>query len=140
MKAKRLYWTLLIIICLASESTLHGCKNGGIFSRETTIFGTVTEIAGHPVDSVQFVISAYKDLGNTKGLYRVTSDADGNYEAIVDAPKGYTGIGITVAGVDNPAFHLVYRGYDVYKEGKKVNYCCTVKAGGKTRYDFKVYK
>lgn len=119
---------------------MYSCSHNGIFSRETTIYGRVTEITGQPVDSVQFVIGAFQFLGNTKGLYRIQSDFDGNYETIVDAPKGYAGIEISVAGVDNPAFHLVYIGYDVYKDGKKVNYCCTVKVGGKARYDFKVYK
>lgn len=119
---------------------MYACSGDGIFSRETIIYGRVTEITGQPVDSVQFVISAYKDLGNIKALFRVLSDHDGNYEAIVDAPKEYAGIDITVAGVDNPAFHLTYRGYGVYKDGNKVNYCCTVRVGGKVRYDFKVFK
>lgn len=119
---------------------MYACSGDGIFSRETTIYGRVTEITGQPVDSVQFVITAHKDLGNIKALFRVLSDHDGNYEAILDAPKGYAGIGISVAGVDNPAFHLVYRGYGVYKDGNKVNYCCTVRVGGKVRYDFKVFK
>ena len=130
----------VLLLALSTLVMSASCKDGGIFSRETTIFGRVTEIAGQPVDSIQFVITASKDLGNIKALYRVTSDSDGNYEAIVDSPKGYSQIGISVAGVDNPAFNMVYCGYEVYEDGKKTNYCCTVGVGKKKRYDFKPYR
>jgi hypothetical protein len=130
----------MLIVRLWPLASLHSCKNGGIFSRESTIYGTVTEVAGTPVDSVQFVLSVGKDLGNIKPMFRVSTDKDGNYEAIVDVPKGYGRVEISMAGVDNPAFNTVYTDYEVYKDGKLTNDCCTAKVGKKTRYDFKVYK
>jgi hypothetical protein len=140
LKSRKTNWSFLMIVLLWSSVSLSGCKNGGIFSRESTIYGTVTEVAGTPVDSVRFVLSVGKDLGNINPMFRVSTDKDGKYEAIVDVPTGYGRVEISIAGVDNPAFNTVYSGYEVYKDGKITNDCCTAKVGKKTRYNFKVYK
>lgn len=139
-KFNKQLWPFLMPILLTSLLALQGCKDGGLFSRETTIFGKITEIGGMPVDSIVLVVSAYKDLGNEKPLFTVLTDKDGNYEAVVDAPKGYGSILIGIPYPGNPAFTNVYKGYEVYKEGKKTNDCCSAKIGGKTNYDFKLYK
>jgi hypothetical protein len=140
VKSGKAYWSSLLIVLLWPLVSLNGCKNGGIFSRESTIYGTVTEVAGPPVDSIQLTIVVSKDLGNAKSLFRVSTDKDGNYKAIVDVPNGYGTLLIGIPYTNNTAFTSVYQGYEVYKEGKITNDCCSAKVGGKSRYDFKVYK
>lgn len=56
----------MLLLALSTLVISSSYKDGGIFSRETTIFGRVTEIAGQPVDSIQFVIAASKDWGILK--------------------------------------------------------------------------
>jgi hypothetical protein len=85
-------------------------------------------------------VSAYQGLGNEKPIMTVSTDKNGDYKAIVDVPKGYGTLLIAIPYPGNPAFTNDYRGYQVYKNGNKVNDCCTAKVGGKTRYDFKVHK
>jgi hypothetical protein len=85
-------------------------------------------------------VSAYKGLGNEKPLMAVSTNKDGNYKAIADVPKGYGTLLIAIPLPGNLAFTIPYRGYKVYKEGIKTNDCSSAKVGGKTRYDFKVYK
>jgi hypothetical protein len=104
------------------------------------IYGTITEVGGSPVDSVILLISANKGLGNAKPLLTVSTDKDGHYEVIVDPPRGYGTVLIGIPYPGNPAFTTVYKGYEVYENGKITNYCCSAKVGGKTRYDFKVHK
>jgi hypothetical protein len=140
IKSGRTYWSPLLIVLLWPLVTMNGCKNGGIFSRESTIYGTITEVAGPPLDSIILLVSAYKGLGNERPLVTVSTDKDGNYEAIVDVPKGYGTLLIAIPYQGNPAFTNIYRGYEVYKNGDRVTYCCTAKVGGKTRYDFKLHK
>jgi hypothetical protein len=140
IKSGRTYWSPLLIVLLWPLFTINGCKNGGIFSRESTIYGTITEVAGPPVDSIKLVVIVSKDLGNAKPLFTVSTDQNGNYEAIVDVPKGYGTLLIAIPYQGNLAFTNDYRGYEVYKNGDRVNDCCTAKIGRKTRYDFKLHK
>jgi hypothetical protein len=135
--ANRVVFFFLII--LSSLAALSSCKDGGIFSRKTTIYGTITEIAGGPVDSIQLTLTAAKGIGNFKPLFRVATDKDGNYVAVMDVPHGYGHVELAISYVDNPAFTKFYRGYEVYEDGELTNFCCTVMTGKKKRYDFKMY-
>ncbi|MEO6285323.1 MAG: hypothetical protein ABIN80_11120 [Dyadobacter sp.] len=135
--SKRPSWSTIIIILIWPIFSLQGCDK---LSRTSTAYGRVTEIGGSGVDSIDVVFVAYKNISGQKGLLRITTDKDGNYSGTVDVPKGYGNLDVAIPSGGNPKFTRVYRDYDVYLNGKKINYCCPAEIGGKTQYDFKMYK
>jgi hypothetical protein len=135
--SKRPSWSKLFIILIWPVISLQGCD---IFSRTSTVYGQVTEIGGAGIDSIDVLFSAYKGISTELGLIRVTTDKDGNYSGTVDAPKGYGRLSVIIPYSANTKFTKVYRGFDVYVDGKKTNDCCLAKIGGKTQYDFKLFK
>ncbi|MGG7661068.1 hypothetical protein [Dyadobacter sp. BHUBP1] len=137
MESKKGYWALLLIFLFLL--TLLGCKDGGIFSRKSTVHGQVTEIGGSGLDSIAVIFLASR-LSSEKGLLRVYTDKNGNYSGIVDVPRRYGTLSVFVAENGNPKYSDVYRGFDIYINGKRTNDCCPANIGGKTQIDFKVFK
>ncbi|MEO6285326.1 MAG: hypothetical protein ABIN80_11135 [Dyadobacter sp.] len=134
--SKRSFWSRLIIILIWPLISLQGCD---IFSRTSTVYGRVTEIGGSGIDSIDVVFVAVRFMAE-EGLLRVTTDKDGNYSGTVDVPKGYKALVVAIPDGGNRKFSRVYRGYDSYINGSKIKECCPSKIGGKTQYDFKLYK
>ncbi|MEO6285328.1 MAG: hypothetical protein ABIN80_11145 [Dyadobacter sp.] len=134
--SKRPSWCKLIIILIWPLISLQGCDK---LSRTSTAYGRVTEIGGSGVDSVAVVFVAVK-LSGEKFLLSVLTDKDGNYSGTVDVPRGYGTLDVSPPESRNPKYTGVYRGYDVYINGRKTKDCCASKVGGKTQYDFKLYK
>jgi hypothetical protein len=116
--------------------SLQGCDK---LSRTSNAHGRVTAIGGSGLDSVAVVFVAVKLSGGT-ALLRVFTDKNGNYSGTVDVPKGYGTLDVVVPTSGNPKYTDVYRDYDIYVNGRKTNDCCPAEIGGKTQYDFKMYK
>lgn len=139
MKARTLYRLLLNIVGLCSILLWLGCKDGGIFSRKSTVYGQVTEIGGSGLDSIAVIFFASR-LSGEKQLLVVYTDVNGNYSGTVDVPKRYGTLSVAVAENGNPKYSDVYRGYDIYINGKRTNDCCLAEIGGKTQIVFRVFK
>jgi hypothetical protein len=135
--SKRTSWSKQTIILIWSFISLQACDK---LSRTSTVSGRVTEIGGAGVDSIDVAFVAYKNISGQKGLLRITTDKDGNYSGTVDVPKGYGNLDVAIPSGGNPKFSRVYRGYEIYINGQRTNECCPAEIGGKTQYDFKLYK
>ncbi|MEO6285324.1 MAG: hypothetical protein ABIN80_11125 [Dyadobacter sp.] len=133
---KRPSWSKIIIVLIWPLISLQGCD---IFSRTSTVYGRVTEIGGSGVDSIAVIFVAYKFLSE-RGLLLVYTDKNGSYSGTVDVPKGYGNLDVIVSPNRNPKFTDMYRDYEVYINGNKTKGCCPAEIGGKTQYDFKLYK
>jgi hypothetical protein len=125
-----------MVVLIWSLMSLQGCDK---LSRTSTAYGRVTAIGGSGLDSIAVIFVAVK-LASERGLLQVFTDKDGNYSGTVDVPRGYGNLDVIVARNGNPKFTDVYRDYDVYINGNKTKGCCPAKIGGKTQYDFKLYK
>jgi hypothetical protein len=135
--SKRPSWSRLIIILIWPFISLQGCDK---LSRTSTVYGRVTEIGGAGVDSIDVLFAANKMISGEIGLLRITTDKDGKYSGTVDVPKGYGELNVVIPTGGNPKFTKVYRGHEVFINGKQTNECCPAEIGGKTQYDFKLYK
>jgi hypothetical protein len=134
--SKRPSWSRLIVVLIWPIMSLQGCEK---LSRTSNAHGRVTAIGGSGLDSVAVVFVAVKLSGGT-ALLRVFTDKNGNYSGTVDVPKGYGTLDVVVPTSGNPKYTDVYRDYDIYVNGRKTNDCCPAEIGGKTQYDFKMYK
>jgi hypothetical protein len=129
-------WSRLIIILIWPFISLQACDK---LSRTSTVYGRVTEIGGAGIDSIAVVFIARK-LSGEEFLLRVLTDRDGNYSGTVDVPRGYGTLDVSPPESRNLKYTDVYRGFEVYINGNKTKDCCPSKIGGKTQYDFKLYK
>jgi hypothetical protein len=134
--SKRPSWSRLIIILIWPFISLQACDK---LSRTSTVYGRITEIGGAGVDSIAVVFIARK-LSGEEFLLRVLTDRDGNYSGTVDVPRGYGTLDVSPPESRNLKYTDVYRGFEVYINGNKTKDCCPSKIGGKTQYDFKLYK
>jgi hypothetical protein len=134
--SKRPSWSRLIIILIWPFISLQACDK---LSRTSTVYGRVTEIGGAGIDSIAVVFIARK-LSGEEFLLRVLTDRDGNYSGTVDVPRGYGTLDVSPPESRNLKYTDVYRGFEVYINGNKTKDCCPSKIGGKTQYDFKLYK
>lgn len=135
-KSKRSLWSELAIVILWPFMSLQGCDK---LSRTSTAYGQVIEIGGSGVDSIAVIFVAVK-LASEKRLLNVFTDKNGNYSGTVDVPKGYGSLDVLIPGNGNPKFTDVYRDFDIYINGNKTKNCCPAEIGGKTQYDFKLYR
>ncbi len=134
--SKLSFCSKLTIALIWPFMSLQGCDK---LSRTSTAYGRVTEIGGSGLDSISVIFVAVK-LASEKRLLRVFTDKDGNYSGTVDVPKGYGSLDVLIPGNGNPKYTDVYRDYDIYINGNKTKECCPAEIGGKTQYDFKLYK
>lgn len=125
-----------IISCLMLMVLFAGCdKLKGI----TTIYGTVTAPGVGPVDSVTIYVDASQGSVKTRFLTEVVTDEEGKYEVTVDAPRHYDFIECGVRYGKDGKIANVYRIAEALQAGKKVG-TCSVVAGWKANFDFKLYK
>ncbi|MEO6285327.1 MAG: hypothetical protein ABIN80_11140 [Dyadobacter sp.] len=134
--SKRSFWSKLMVVLIWPLISLQGCDK---LSRTSTVSGRVTEIGASGVDSMAVLFVAVKP-GIEKELLLVYTDNTGKYSGTVDVPKGYIRLDVIIPPNGNPKFTDVYRGYDLYINENKTKECCPAKIGGKTQYDFKLYK
>ena len=144
MKRKHKFWTsqmlmpllrtglfFTIITFLVTACFLH-------FNRTTTVYGTITDHNGDPVDSIQVLIAGTKFL-TYEELKHVYSDEQGKYEIVVDVPKKFGSTDVVVPfGGDNKKYDKNYTGKYTEKDGKATNTCCSAIIGKKTKYDFEL--
>ena len=107
--------------------------------RTTTVYGTITDQNGQPVDSILVLVQGVKYL-TYQDLASVYSDENGNYEIVMEVPKKFNSVnsGIPAIPLQNMKFEKFYKGYDVMKDGNSVSNCCFSSIGQKTRYDFQL--
>ncbi|WP_143828711.1 hypothetical protein [Dyadobacter fermentans] len=106
----------------------------------TTIYGTVTAPGYGPVDSVRISVIASNGFVRTKFLTNAYTDKEGKYEVTVDAPRGYSQIECSVVLDSDPVSSKEYRVAEAWQDGKKIKNCCSVVAGWKANFDFKLFK
>ncbi|WP_157607569.1 hypothetical protein [Runella limosa] len=114
-----------------------GCFSDPTKSRQTTVFGTVTDFDTKlPVANLEIAIDGEKGiLGSVSHpLKTVFTDANGKYNVVVDAPKEFHKL--SVINLYEYKFISKYRDYSTLKDGKRTNFCCPVEIGSKTQYDF----
>ncbi|NIJ53075.1 hypothetical protein [Dyadobacter arcticus] len=107
--------------------------------RTTTVYGTITDHNGQPVDSILIVVQGLRDL-TYEELRRTYSDKNGMYEMIVEVPKKYNAVnsGIPSFPIENRKFERFYKGYEVFQDGKSTSSCCFSSIGEKANYDFQL--
>jgi hypothetical protein len=107
--------------------------------RTTTIYGTVTDQNGQPVDSILVMVDGAQDFRYDR-LKETFSNIDGSYEVVVEVPKHYSSVIVNVpySTSKNPKYMRDYSDFFVSKDGAKTNDCCFGSVGRKTRYDFQL--
>ncbi len=113
-----------------------GCLSNPFKSRQTTVFGTVTDNdTDLPVDSVEILIwglrGSLKPI--VKELQTVYTDKNGKYSATVDVPNEL--YSVTIDNVYNVS---KYRGFLLFLNGRQTQDCCQADVGVKTQYDFRL--
>ncbi|MCF2495588.1 carboxypeptidase-like regulatory domain-containing protein [Dyadobacter chenhuakuii] len=123
---------LLLVTCSLSSCFLKQ-------DRTTTVYGTITDQNGKPVDSIMVILTGLK-FNNGTVLKEVYSDKDGNFELVADLPKKYSAINVEVPFLPhkNSKFQNNYNGFKIEKDGVPTNNCCTASIGEKTKYDFQL--
>jgi hypothetical protein len=119
-------------LCLLSLSS---CKK----DRTTIVFGKVVDQNQQPVDSIMVLASGVHFL-SVESLQSTYTDKDGNYELVINAPKRYNALTMTVPylPVQNPKFQESYRLDKVFRDGKRTGDCCPVTINQKTQWDFEL--
>ncbi|TDB64368.1 hypothetical protein [Arundinibacter roseus] len=125
------FYILLIILCLTD------CQLGGPGKRVTTVTGRVIDEAQQPVDSVLIHLNSAGLNKSGIPLGKTYTNEEGNYEFVVDVPKGYDAVSVDISFSHNLDFPTKYKDFIYYENGIKVGgVCCPVGVGSKTMYDF----
>jgi len=144
MKRKHRFWTpqmlmpllrtglfFTIITFLVTACFLH-------FNRTTTVYGTITDHNGDPVDSILVILAGTKFL-TYEALKQVYSDKNGKYEIVAEVPKKFGSTDVVVPfGNDNRKFEKNYKGTHATKNDKATGNCFSAIIGKKTKYDFEL--
>jgi hypothetical protein len=107
--------------------------------RTTTIYGTITDQNGRPVDSILVITEGIQDF-KYETLKKTYSDKEGKYEILIEPAKRYSGVnsGIPFDTFENTKFMRSYRDYYSKKNGVRTGSCCLASIGTKTQYDFQL--
>jgi hypothetical protein len=107
--------------------------------RTTTVYGTITDENGQPVDSILILATGLEWWYSTK-LHSTYSDGNGNYEVLIEVPKKYDALDVTIPAYSegNEKYYTQYKVKNILMDGKRVSSCCTASIGSKTRYDFEL--
>ena len=127
--------TLLTMLCLALFLNSCFLKQ----DRTTVVYGTITDEKGQSVDSILVIFQGMKDL-SLEVLSSELSDQKGEYEIVMDVPKKFTSINVTIPffPAENPKYMRLFKTKIGTKDGQSTNNCCIAQIGEKTRYDFKL--
>jgi hypothetical protein len=126
---------LVLVIAIMSLLSFESCKE----DRTTIVFGKVVDQNQQPVDSIMVLASGVHFL-SVERLQSTYTEKDGNYELVVNAPKRYNALTITIPylPVQNPKFQESYRLDKVFRDGKRTGDCCSVTINQKTQWDFEL--
>lgn len=114
------------------------CQLGGPGKRVTTVTGRVINEAEEPVDSARVFMTSIGFIRGGIPIGDVTyTDADGNFELVVDVPKEYKRVSVGISFNHSLAFSNKYKDYTYNQRDMNTgSTCCPVKIGSKTTYDF----
>ena len=107
--------------------------------RTTTVYGTITDQNGAPVDSIMVIVQGMHLL-SFESLKETYSDKNGKYEMVIDVPKKFSAIDVTVPYffTENFKFFKYYNGKKTTKNDVSTSNCCIASIGEKTKYDFQL--
>jgi hypothetical protein len=107
--------------------------------RTTTIYGTITDQNGQPVDSILVTVDGVQGF-KYETLKQTYSSEEGKYEIVLEVPKKYysTNTVIPFSTSENPKYTKHYLGKNVFLNGIKTSNCCSAGIGEKTKYDFQL--
>jgi hypothetical protein len=107
--------------------------------RTTTVYGTITDQNGLPVDSILVIVKGVQFL-KYDALAEMVSDQNGNYELMIDVPKKFSDINVVIpfGSSVNPKFQKLYKDFRILRNDVLTNNCCTAQIGEKTKYDFQL--
>jgi hypothetical protein len=107
--------------------------------RTTTVYGTITDQNGLPVDSILVVIDGVRGFKH-ENLKEVYSTGDGSYELLVEVPRKYGSLDVSIPffPVENAKYDKNYKGKKTYKNEQFTKNCCSASIGQKTKYDFQL--
>ncbi|MCF0038516.1 hypothetical protein [Dyadobacter fanqingshengii] len=107
--------------------------------RTTTVYGTITDQNGEPVDSIMVLAQGMHYL-IFESLQHTYSDSNGHFEMVIEVPKRFGTIDISVPFYpkENPKFQKYYKGKKTIKNDMATSNCCITSVGKKTKYDFQL--
>ena len=134
MSAKRIFHILMHLALIAQLNSCFLKQD-----RTTTVYGTITDQHGQPVDSIMILAQGMRYL-NFESLNHTYSDLDGHFEMVIEVPKRFRSIDISVPfyPTKNPKYLDNYKGKQTTKNDVKTNNCCITTIGQKTKYDFQL--
>ena len=107
--------------------------------RTTTVYGTITDQNGEPVDSIVVIFKGVKNFkyDSLNGAY---SNSKGEFAILQEVPKKYYTVNILIpfGSSINPKFQKNFKDYKIYKNDNQTSNCCTASIGQKTKYDFQL--
>lgn len=126
---------LLLLLFITISATSCFLKQ----DRTTTVYGTITDQNGDPVDSILVILQGGRSLSTYETVGEVYSNQDGKYELVIDVPKKFQSahLGVPNFPSKNQKFMKYYNGFIVQKDGKSTT-CCRAGIGEKTKYDFQL--
>jgi len=134
MSAKRIFHILMHFTLIIQLSSCFLKQD-----RTTTVYGTITDQDGEPVDSILIVFAGVQGFkyDSLAGSY---SNSKGKFETVLEIPKKYhtTNVVIPFGSSINPKFQKNFKDYRIYKNDNQTNNCCIATIGQKTKYDFQL--
>lgn len=123
---------LLLVTCSLSSCFLKQ-------DRTTTVYGTITDQNGKPVDSIMVIAQGTRYL-TFETLNHTYSDRNGYFEMVMDVPKKFGTLDLVIPfyPTKNPKYQNNYKGKHTTKNDVRTNNCCTASIGKKTKYDFQL--
>nr|WP_295928997.1 hypothetical protein [uncultured Dyadobacter sp.] len=123
---RKIFEKLLLVMSIAALAI--ACQ----FERTTHIYGKVVDQDQQPVDSVLIVVSGSNLSPNTLDLASTYTDANGDYEVLLEVPKKYLTLSLSIPydGLHNPK----YSNYTLKSQTKGSNPLI----GKKTQWDFQL--
>lgn len=110
--------------------------------RTTTVYGTITDQSGAPIDSILVIMQGAKSMTYYETLHQVYTDEDGKYELLLDLAKKYHSIDIGMPFWldENPKYVKLFKINTIHKDDNRTNNCCKAIVGKKTKYDFQLIR
>lgn len=130
-KIKKCLW--ISALCLFVIFVLQGCS---IFSdRTTSVYGTITDENGQPIDSIEVEVYG----GKLNGFYHMAttlSDSTGHYEIVLEVAGKFTKLECLIPpnSSGNVKYQNGYSGYEIFKDGKSAGF--SIEKGEKNNVDF----
>src|SRR5215217_6165575 len=128
MSAKRIFHILVHLALIIQLSSCFLKQD-----RTTTVYGTITDQNGKPVDSILVIFKGVQGF-KYDSLARSYSNSKGEFETLLEVPKKYHTMNVVIpfGNSINPKFQQNFKDYRIYKNDNHTNNCCTASIGQKT--------